>query len=162
MKDESRVGEREPSFRPSRRRILKAAVGAAATVASAAFLLSPTQFFFRKNRRPVRYWHQLGGEWLKPMERITEAFNRSQERYEVTPLLISDTEADSKLMLSVVGGDPPDVILIWTQATSEWAESGLLQPLDPYMTPEEMQRFLREAYPVVRKSGWHQGSSMAW
>ena len=66
-------------------------------------------------------------------------------------------EADSKFMLSTVGGDPPDVVLIWTQATSEWAQSGLLQPLDPFMTPKEKDWFLKEPNPVVRKSGWYQG-----
>jgi|SRR5579871_2317849 len=149
--------ETEPSHDPARRRILKNVVGTAAAAATAAFLLQPSQFLLRKKRTPVRFWHQLGGEWLQPMESIIEAFNRSQERYEVIPLLVADTEADSKLMLSMVGGDPPDVVLIWTQATSEWAESGLLQPLDPYMRPEEMAWFLQNAYPVVRKSGWYKG-----
>ena len=149
--------ETEPPANPSRRRLLRNVAGTAAAVAAGAFLLSPSQFLIRKNRKPVRFWHQLGGEWLKPMESILEAFNRSQDRYEMNPLLMSDTEADTKLILSAVGGDPPDVILIWTQATSEWAESGLLQPLDPFMTPAERAWFLREPFPVVRKSGWYKG-----
>jgi multiple sugar transport system substrate-binding protein len=61
------------------------------------------------------------------------------------------------MMLSTVGGLPPDVILIWTQATSEWADSGLLQPLDTFMTTSEMAWFKTQTYPVVRKSGWFKG-----
>lgn len=149
--------ETERPSNPARRRILTNALGATAAVASGLFLLEPQQFLIRKKRLPVRFWHQLGGEWLEPMESIVAAFNRSQNRYEITPLLISDSEADSKLMLSVVGGDPPDVVLIWTQATSEWAASNLLQPLDPFLTPQEKSWLQSEAYPVVRKSGWYQG-----
>lgn len=149
--------ETEPTFNPSRRRIIKTAIGVAAAVSAGAFIVQPAQFFVHKSRTPVRFWHQLGGAWLHPMESIIEAFNRSQDIYEIDPLLMSDSEADSKLMLSTVGGDPPDVILIWTQATSAWAESGLLQPLDPFITPAEMARFKNTAYPVVRKSGWYKG-----
>jgi len=48
-------------------------------------------------------------------------------------------------------------MLVWTQGTAVWGQSGLLQPLDGFMTTAERERFLREAYPVVSKSGWYQG-----
>lgn len=147
----------DPSHDPSRRKLIKTVVGAAAATATGAFLIEPSQFLKRKTRERVTFWHQLGGEWLGPMNSIIETFNRSQNEYEINPLLISDTEADSKMMLSTVGGLPPDVILIWTQATSEWADSGLLQPLDAFMTPSDMSWYKNDTYPVVRKSGWFKG-----
>ena len=142
----------------SRRAALKSAAGVAVAAAAGVFLLEPAQFMIGKSRKKVRYWHELGGEWLKPMESILESFNRSQDTYEMDPLLISDSEADSKMMLSTVGGEPPDVVLIWTLATSEWADSGLLHPLDSFMTPAEMAWFKTRTYPVVRKSGWFKGN----
>jgi multiple sugar transport system substrate-binding protein len=141
-----------------RRQFLKNALLTTAAVGVGGYLALPgAARRTRKGRIPVRLWHLLGAEWLEPVERAVARFNESQSRYEVTPLLLTGTEADSKLLLSVAGGDPPDVMLVWTQGTSVWGEGHLLQPLDGFMTPEERGRFLREAYPVVRKSGWHQG-----
>ena len=146
-----------PRNKISRRHAVKRAVGAAAGAAATWYLVEPTRFFVRSSRKPVTFWHQLGGIWLEPMNSIVEAFNRSQDRYELNPLLMSDSEADSKMLLSSVGGAPPDVVLTWTQATSEWADSGLLQPLDPFMSPTEMQWLRQSTYPVIRKSGWFKG-----
>jgi multiple sugar transport system substrate-binding protein len=143
---------------PSRRRFLKTALGVG-TVAGAGLLLTrpdPPRTR-RKDRKPVRLWHLLGAEWLAPVERAVARFNESQSVYEVQPLLLPGAEADSKLLLSVAGGDPPDVMLVWTQGTSVWGDGGLLQPLDRFMTPDERRRFDTEAYPVVRRSGWHKG-----
>ena len=82
----------------------------------------------------MRFWHLLNGEWQAPTEKVCDRFNQSQSRYEVIPLLVPDTSADSKFLLSVAGGDPPDVMLHWTQAMSTWAEGGILYPLDTLMT----------------------------
>jgi multiple sugar transport system substrate-binding protein len=142
----------------SRRQFLKNAVGATTVAALGGYAaFSDTSRRPRTGRKPVRLWHLLSAEWLEPVERAVARFNESQSRYEVMPLLLTGTEADSKLLLSVAGGDPPDVMLAWTQATSVWGQGGLLQPLDRFMTTAERERFLREAYPVVRKSGWHRG-----
>jgi multiple sugar transport system substrate-binding protein len=145
------------NFDPGRRSVIKSVVTAAATVAAAGYVFQPASFFVHSRRKKVRFWHELGGIWLPPMMQTLDAFNRSQDEYEMEPLLMSDTEADSKLMLSTVGGDPPDVVLVWSQITSVWAQSGLIQPLDPFITAEEMKRFKDTAYPVVRKSGWYNG-----
>jgi len=151
------AAEQTTSLGPSRRSVLKTAAGAVAATAAGLFLVEPKRFMIKESRERVKFWHELGGEWLAPMESVLEAFNRSQSRYEMDPLLISDTEADSKMMLSTVGGAPPDVVLIWSQATSEWADSGLLQPLDPFMKGDELRWFKNETYPVVQKSGWFKG-----
>lgn len=142
----------------TRREFVKNAVGVAALTALGGYTaLSGSSRSPRKDRTSVRLWHQLSGEWLEPLERAVGRFNESQSRYEVLPLLLAGSEADSKLLLSVAGGDPPDVMLAWTQGTCVWGADGLLQPLDRFMTPEEMRRFLTEAYPVVSQSGWYKG-----
>ena len=141
-----------------RREFVKNAVGVAAVAALGGYTaLSGTSRRARKGRTEVRFWHLLSAEWLEPLERMVGRFNESQSRYEVIPLLLTDSEADSKLLLSVAGGDPPDVMLTWTQGTSVWGQAGLLQPLDRFMTEAEKRTFLTEAYPVVRKSGWYRG-----
>src|SRR5438105_1711041 len=105
----------------SRRRLLTAAAGAAgAAAAGAAGLLALPKVasrLHRAGRKTVRFWHLLSAEWLEPVNRAVARFNESQGRYEVVPLLITSNEADTKLLLSVAGGDPPDVMLVWNQIT---------------------------------------------
>lgn len=142
----------------SRRDMLKTAATATAALGTAGYLLSPNPPTRRRhNRKLVRFWHLLSGQWQQPTETFVEQFNESQTKYEVVPLLVPDTSADSKFLLSVAGGYPPDVMLHWTQAMSVWAEGGILLPLDSFMTPEERKDFLINSYPVIAKSGWYKG-----
>jgi multiple sugar transport system substrate-binding protein len=141
-----------------RRRFLAGAAASAAAIGVAALGLSGAGGRRRMaGRKTVRLWHLLSAEWLEPVNRAVARFNESQGRYEVVPLLLTGGEADSKLLLSVAGGDPPDLMLVWDQITSAWGQGKIIQPLDPFMTAEEKQRFLHDAYPVVARSGWHQG-----
>jgi multiple sugar transport system substrate-binding protein len=149
----------DPPMDSGRRRLLVNAAGAT-VAAGATALLGGSILGGRprlKGRKTVRLWHQLSAEWLEPVNRAVGRFNQSQGRYEVVPLLLTGTEADTKVLLSVAGGDPPDLVLVWSQITSAWAASNIIQPLDPFMTAEQRQRFLRDAYPVVARSGWDHG-----
>ncbi len=108
-------------------------------------------------RIPVRFWHMWTAEWKVIVERIAERFNESQDIYEVIPLSVPGAAADSKFLLAVAGGDPPDVMAQWNPVIPKWAESGLLIKLNELMTPEEWDRFRREAYPAVQKIGIYKG-----
>ena len=88
------------------------------------------------DRVPVRFWHMWTAEWKDVVDRIVDRFNESQDRYEVMPLSVPGTAADSKFLLSVAGGAPPDVMAQWNQVIPKWAESGLIIPLNSLMSPE--------------------------
>jgi multiple sugar transport system substrate-binding protein len=143
----------------SRRRLLTSIAGATAAVAGGtALALAPAEIRrHRAGRKTVRFWHLLSAEWLEPVERAVARFNDSQGKYEVVPLLLTTAESDSKLLLATAGGDPPDVMLVWSQITSAWAAGNIIQPLDPFMSAAEKNLFLHDAYPVVARSGWHEG-----
>ena len=142
----------------SRRDAIRTAVGATAAIGvAAAGVASLAPRRRRSGRKTVRFWHLLSGVWLEPMNRVVSRFNESQSRYELEALLLTTGESDSKLLLSTAGGDPPDMMLVWSQITSAWAASNIIQPLDPFMTPEEMTRYRTNAFPVVARSGWHNG-----
>jgi multiple sugar transport system substrate-binding protein len=96
-------------------------------------------------------------EWKTVVDRIVNRFNESQDRYEVVALSVPSASADSKFLLAVAGGDPPDVMAQWNQVIPKWAESGLIVPIDELMTPAERDAFDREAYPIVRKIGTYKG-----
>jgi multiple sugar transport system substrate-binding protein len=110
-----------------------------------------------QHRIPVYYWHMWSGEWTPVMQHVVDDFNRSQTKYLVIPLQVPSGEGDTKFLLSVAGGHPPDVMAQWTQAISTWSEDGVLQPLDTRMTPAEQQYFMHKTFPVVHSNGWYKG-----
>jgi multiple sugar transport system substrate-binding protein len=97
-------------------------------------------------------------EWKAVVERIVDRFNESQVLYEVVPLSVPGTAADSKFLLSVAGGDPPDVMAQWNQVIPKWADSGLLIPLNDLMSPEEWKEIQRTTYPAALKIGMYKGN----
>ncbi|HEX5324323.1 MAG TPA: ABC transporter substrate-binding protein [Capsulimonadaceae bacterium] len=111
-------------------------------------------------RIPVHLWHMWSGEWLPVIDRVCDEFNKSQDKYEVIPLEIpwgGGGESDAKFLLSTAGGDPPDVMVQWTEAIDQWAQAGVLSPLDPRMTPAERHHFITADYPAVRRNGFYKG-----
>jgi multiple sugar transport system substrate-binding protein len=108
-------------------------------------------------RIPVRFWHMWTAEWKDVVDRIVVRFNESQDVYEVLPLSVPMNAANSKFLLAVAGGDPPDVMAQWNPVIPKWAESGLLVRLDELMTAPEWEDFQQTAYPAVKKIGIYQG-----
>jgi len=133
------------------------AVVAIAAAVLAVALLPRAGMQRRPGRIPVRFWHMWTGEWKDVVDRIVARYNASQDKYEVVALSVPSAGADSKFLLGVVGGDPPDVMAQWNAVIPTWAENRLLLPLDELMTPEERDRFDREAYPIVKKLGTYKG-----
>jgi multiple sugar transport system substrate-binding protein len=110
------------------------------------------------DRIPVRFWHMWTAEWKVVVEQIVDRFNESQDLYEVIPLSVPGTAADSKFLLSVAGGAPPDVMAQWNQVIPKWAESGLIVPLNDFMSPEKWEEFQRTTYPAALKIGMYRGN----
>ena len=110
-----------------------------------------------KPRKVVRFWHMWTAEWKTKVDMVVDRFNRSQDEYEVEALSVPSAGADSKFLLGVMGGDPPDVMAQWNPVIPAWADAGLIVPLDSLMSPQERATFDREAYPVVKKIGTYRG-----
>lgn len=109
-------------------------------------------------REAVHFWHMWPGKWKKVVENICDKFNESQPRYEVIPLSIPGRAADSKFLLAVAGGDPPDCMAQWNQVIPKWAESKLIVPLNEMMTGEQWRDFQQTAYPVAQQVGMYKGN----
>ena len=108
-------------------------------------------------RTEVRFWHMWTAEWKDVVERIVDRFNDGQDRYEVVALSVPGTAANSKFLLAVAGGDPPDCMAQWNQVIPKWADSELLVPLDDLMTPGQWADFQKSTYPIARKIGIYKG-----
>ena len=153
--------EADPTRRSSLARVSTLALGALAILAMAFVFAAPgPRERIYPHRIPVRFWHMWTAEWKTVVDRIVTRFNESQDKYEVIALSVPSTSADAKFLLAVVGGDPPDLMAQWNPIIPTWAQSGMLRPLDDLMTPDERERFFREAYPIAKKIGVRTGTRM--
>src|SRR5579862_2426924 len=109
-------------------------------------------------RKVVRFWHRWQGDWEKQVQKIVDAFNASQSEYEVVPVSVPGSGADSKFILGVIGGDPPDLMSMGSGAVANLAANGFLTKLETLMTPDEKKRFFAESYPAIRDIGMYKGS----
>lgn len=109
-------------------------------------------------REPVMLWHMWTAEWKAVVDRICDRFNESQTKYEVIPLSVPMDSADSKFLLAVAGGEPPDVMAQWNRVIPKWAESGLIVPLNDLMSQHEWAAFQRDAYPAAKRIGIYKGN----
>jgi len=109
------------------------------------------------DRKLVRFWHRWQGDWEKQVQKIVDAFNDSQETYEVVAVSVPGSGADAKFMLGVIGGDPPDVMSMGSGAVPNMAANGLLARLDDMMTPTEKDAFVNHSYPAIRDIGMYRG-----
>lgn len=108
-------------------------------------------------REKVYFWHMWSGEWQPIVERACENFNKSQEKYEVVPLAVPPADAATKFLLSSAGGHAPDLVSQWMPVKGDWADKGLLLPIEDVMTPQEKERYLNEAYPIMKKEAMYRG-----
>ncbi len=108
-------------------------------------------------RKIVRFWHRWQGDWEKEVRSIVDEFNKSQTEYEVVPVSVPSGGADSKLILGVIGGDPPDLMSMFNGAVPNMAANGFLTDLETLMTPDEKVAFFQNSYPALRETGMYRG-----
>jgi len=109
-------------------------------------------------RKQIRFWHMWTAEWKVVIDRYVKNFNNSQDEYEVVALSIpASGGANTKFLLGVAGGDPPDVMAQWNQIIPAWGSKGLLVPLDSLMTAEEWKQYQKTTYPIAQKIGTFRG-----
>jgi multiple sugar transport system substrate-binding protein len=107
-------------------------------------------------RTEVVFWHMWTGEWEEVVNRIVGRFNDSQDRIRVRPLVVTG-DANTKFLLALAGGDPPDLMAQWNQVIPAWAHKGALVPMDSLMSPEEYAAMREWLYPAARNIGTYEG-----
>ena len=112
-------------------------------------------------RQKVVFWHMWTGEWQPVVERIAKRFNESQTEYEVVPLCVPADGAETKFLLSASGGKAPDLVSQWNAVLGSWSDRNLVRPLEEVMTPEEIARYHREAYPIMQRHATYGGKLRA-
>jgi len=79
----------------------------------------------------ITYWEKWGSFEAEAAQKMVDAFNASQD--EVFCHYIRTSQVDRKAMLAIVGGQPPDVVGLWSDSVAPFAEADALMPLDSLM-----------------------------
>lgn len=120
-----------PPIGPIIDRSRRAAIGALAAGA-AAFAFWPSAPRSRRDIPPGRtvlsYWEKWTGPEGEAIQRVVDAFNSSQSRIYVQRLAVSDQ--NSKALVAIGGGDPPDLAGLFSYSVPQYAESGAAIPFD--------------------------------
>ena len=107
-------------------------------------------------REEVVFWHFWGGRDRKIVDEVVTRFNQSQEKYRVRALAFPGANLDLKFFLSVAGGDPPDVLNCDDPIVGDWAERGILTPLDELTSKEEYEQLQDWLFPAAKNLGTYQ------
>jgi multiple sugar transport system substrate-binding protein len=79
-------------------------------------------------RKEIVYWEKWTDQEGAAAQRMVDWFNQSQDRIWVTKLTVADIGA--KAMVAIGGGDPPDIVGLWSYSIPQYAEAGALLAVD--------------------------------
>lgn len=114
--------------------------GALAAAIVGAFVISEFLVLPRKSseRETVVYWEKWTGSEGEAMRKVVEAFNASQDQYEVKMLTV--TAIQNKTMLATAGAVPPDVAGLFGDNVAQYASSNAVRPLDDLIERDGIKR----------------------
>ncbi len=79
-------------------------------------------------RTVITYWEKWTGVEGLAVQAVVDRFNAEQSRVFVERLAVSDE--NSKAMIAVAGGDPPDVMGLFSYSVPQYAQAGAAIPFD--------------------------------
>lgn len=128
---------------PSRRQVLKLGGGALAASAIAPLLAAcgsasssgTASVGSNSATGQVTFWTTLTGIYLKAHQHIAAEFNKTHKaQVKVVPVPTTSTTDVSKLLTAVRGGTGPDVYFLDRFTVAQQAATGVLQPLQKYVS----------------------------
>lgn len=85
------------------------------------------------DREVVNFWYLWGGDEAAYIEQIIEAYNQSQDKYEVVGLSTPDQQ---KVITGISGGDGPDITDDFGSSIPNYAEQNIAMALDDYIAQD--------------------------
>jgi len=127
-----------PPFELTRRAALVAALAAGTGY---VFWPDHTRPRAPRGRLELTYWEKWTGSERLALQKLVDRFNQSQDRLWVRLLSISDIT--SKAMVAIGGGDPPDLIGLFSYSVPVYAEARAILPLDSFahLGPIDLDRY---------------------
>ncbi len=91
-----------------------------------------------RGRLVVSFWESWTGFEARAMEGVVNRFNRSQSKIYVHVVEMSNPI--TKSLISIAGGDPPDIMALWSQPMGQFMANNALVPLTPLVRSGVVRR----------------------
>jgi len=101
----------------------------------------------------LTFWHYWDGTNKIAIEALVEEFNATHPDIMVEPVYYGWGELLTKLMTAAAGGEAPEVAIADLVWMPKLIRTGMLKPLDDYVTEIDYEDF----YPEMRKIGQYEG-----
>lgn len=105
----------------------------ASTAASAEATTGTTETAASGDRETVNFWYLWGGDEAGYIEQIIEAYNQSQDKYQVVGLSTPDQQ---KVITGISGGNGPDITDDFGSSIPNYAAQNIAMPLDDYIAKD--------------------------
>lgn len=91
---------------------------------------------------PITLWHAYRGKEREGLEQVAKRFNASQKGVELKLLPIPYDAFADKITAAIPRGKGPDLFIFAQDRLGDWAASGLIEPVDFWLTDERRKGFL--------------------
>ncbi|HOX43903.1 MAG TPA: extracellular solute-binding protein [Myxococcota bacterium] len=98
----------------------------------------------------VELWHSYRGTERDALERAIQDFNTTHAELRVAATFVPSQSFADKLNMTVPRGNGPDVFIFAHDRVGAWADSGIIAPLDGYLTPGLLDRFIGKTVDPLR------------
>lgn len=119
---------------------------------AAMIALAPIQ---SRAKEKVIFWFGATQEERAAYEKMIDDFNRLHPDIEVEGMLVPQKYVERKLIISVAGGVPPDVVRFYTHLGGEMMSRGGLEPIDDLIARDGFD--LSDFYPVGIDQNTYEG-----
>lgn len=85
------------------------------------------------DRETVNFWYLWGGDEAGYIEQIIDAYNQSQDKYQVVGLSTPDQQ---KVITGISGGNGPDITDDFGSSIPNYAAQNIAMPLDDYIAKD--------------------------
>ncbi|WP_158289681.1 ABC transporter substrate-binding protein [Paenibacillus flagellatus] len=96
----------------------------------------------KAKRVSIDFWYTWSGDFRNEFQKtVVDAFVRDHPELEVNMTFLEgtgSTQYSDKILTSIAGGEPPDVLLFDRFLIQSWASKGLLEDLTPYLTEDNV------------------------
>jgi multiple sugar transport system substrate-binding protein len=120
---------------------------------------APDRTEYYDGKKVIEYWEKWGGFEADAMRVIVDEYNESQDKYYVQYVADAGSQIDRKLMISIAGGNPPDISGFWDDRLISYVQNGALTPLDGLMEKDgiEHDRYLPNIIEACQYEGYTWG-----
>jgi len=110
----------------------------------------------------ITLWHSYRGAEKEALEQVVTDFNAKSDDIEIDVLAQPNDSYPSKLTTSIPRDNGPDIFIFGHDRIGDWAEAGIIAPLDGLVPAGTEDEFLPETIPPARYDGKLWGLPLAF